>query len=205
MLGMPAHRNSIHDGIRAHYDSVFGKERIEEVHWTPGPMAGRLPDFHIAKVRPETPDGMWVFASIGAWAATSDEPTSLEFLAVARSEAAAVMQQLAFAAYYHAGAPEHRLGVGHTVPIGQGWVSGSPLDHILVSLPYLWGPELEHCPVSGRHVQVVWLLPIYEVERDFKVRHGSRRWSSGSRWHGSTTSIHSGRRSLPPGKTEDGS
>lgn len=162
---------SIHDEIRAHYDSVFGKNRVEEVHWTPGPMATRLPDFHIAKVRPDAPDGMWIFASIGAWAATREEPTSLEFVAVARSEAAAVMEQLAFAAYYHAGAPENRLGVGHTVPIGQGWVPGSPLDHILVSLPYPW-PALEHCPVTDRHVQVVWLLPIHEVERNFKQIHG---------------------------------
>jgi hypothetical protein len=163
---------STHDQIRAHYDSVFEKDRIDEVHWTPGPMTSRLPDFHIVKVRPDRPEGLWTYATIGAWAATRDEPASLEFVAVARSEAAVIMERLAHAAYYHAGPPTNRLGVGHTVPIGEGWVPGSPLDHILVSLPYLWGPKLEHCPVSDRHVQVVWLLPIHKIERDFKQRHG---------------------------------
>ena len=36
-------------------------------------MASRLPDFHIAKVRPEEPGGMWTFATIGAWRGTEDE------------------------------------------------------------------------------------------------------------------------------------
>jgi len=108
----------------------------------------------------------------GAWAATQDEPTSLEFVAVAQSEAAEVMSRLAMTAYYHAGPTENRLGAGHVVPIGEGWVDGSPLDHMLVRLPYLWGPQLEHCPVSGRHVQVLWLIPIYRIENDFRRLRG---------------------------------
>ena len=163
---------AIHDQILDHYRRVWGVDQVEEVHWTPGPVSARLPDFHIVKVRPVTPGEMWVFASIGAWRATEREANGLEFVAVARGESASVMQRLAMTAYYHAGPPENRLGVGHMVPIGEGWVERSPLDVILVSLPYLWGPELEHCQLPDRHIQVVWLMPISEAERAFARRHG---------------------------------
>ena len=32
-------------------------------------------------------------------------------------------------AYSHAGPADQRLGLGHTLPTGQPWVDGSPLDH----------------------------------------------------------------------------
>jgi len=165
-------RLSPHDGILEHYRAFWGADRIEELHWTPEHMAERLPDFHIARIRPATPDEPWVFASIGAWRATAGEPHGLEFVAVSRGQSAAVMQRLAMVAYYHAGPPEHRLGAGHTLPIGEGWVQGSTLESVLVSLPYLWGPRLEHCQLRDQHVQVLWLLPITSAEHQFAREHG---------------------------------
>ena len=82
------------------------------------------------------------------------------------------MFNLGMLAYYDASPAANRLDHGHTVPIGQGWVDGSPLDQVLISLPYPWGPELEHCEVGKRLVRVLWALPIYEVERQFKVSEG---------------------------------
>jgi Suppressor of fused protein (SUFU). len=86
---------------------------------------------------------------------------------------ASVLTHLGMAAYYHAGPHENQLGVGHTVPIGEGWVEGSPLDALLVSLPYLWGPKLEHCLLPDRHIQVLWLILINEAERAYKQAHGA--------------------------------
>jgi hypothetical protein len=43
---------------------------------------------------------------------------------------------------------------------------------MLVSLPYPFGPELEICNLNDRHIHLLWLLPITEDERDFKVEHG---------------------------------
>jgi hypothetical protein len=83
-----------------------------------------------------------------------------------------VMGNLALTAYYHAGPPQNRRGVGHRVPIGEGWVEGSALDVVLVSLPYLWGPKLEHCELPDRHVQVLWLIPISQAEQAFAREHG---------------------------------
>jgi hypothetical protein len=164
--------DSVHDGVLAHYRTVWPGRNVESVHWTPEHMATRLPDLQIAKVAPIPSSNMWIFATIGAWRATEAESHGTEFLAVSRSEAAAVLTHLGQLAYYHAGPPENRLGVGHTVPIGEGWVPGSPLDAVLVSLPYLWGPALEHCQLPGRHIQVLWVIPIYERERAYKIEHG---------------------------------
>jgi hypothetical protein len=164
--------NSVHDDLLAHYRQAWPEREVTSVHWTPEHMATRLPDLHIAKVAPAQPDQAWVFATIGSWRGTESEEHGLEFVAVARSEAAAVMTHLGQLAYYHAGPPENRLGVGHTLSIGEGWVPNSPLDALLITLPYLWGPVLEHCNLKGRHVQVLWAIPIYESERAFSREYG---------------------------------
>ena len=166
------HKPSVHDLILEHYRGFWGAERLEDVHWTPGPLATRLPDFHFVKVRPESAGGMWTFASIRAWRATEREKHGIEFVSVARSESSSVLLHTAMAAYYHAGPPGQRLGAGHMVGIGEGWVEGSSLDALLVSVPYIWGPDLEHCQLPDRHIQVLWLIPIDEAERDFARRHG---------------------------------
>jgi hypothetical protein len=54
------------------------------------------------------------------------------------------------------------LDIGHTVPIGRPWLEGSRCDHLLVSRPYPFGPELE----------VAWLLPITAAERELKKANG---------------------------------
>ena len=163
---------TVHELIRRHYEKVWGKNRVEEVHWTPGHMSARLPNFHIARVPPTEANGMWTYATIGAWEATQDEEHCLEFVAVDRSGGSRIMENLMLLAWYHAGPPENRLGVGHTVPKGEPWVEGSPMDYTLISLPYLWGPTLEHLDAGERHIQVLWALPIYEVESDFRAAFG---------------------------------
>ena len=55
-------------------------------------------------------------------------------------------------AWYHT---RHRLGLGHTMPIGEPWVSGASCDHFLVSRPYPYGPDLELVPIGAEHVPTV--------------------------------------------------
>jgi hypothetical protein len=75
-------------------------------------------------------------------------------------------------AYYHAGQTPQRLDVGHTVPIGEPWLPGSTCDHLLVSLPYIFGSDFEMCRWRNGHARVLWLLPITSAEREFKIEHG---------------------------------
>ena len=76
------------------------------------------------------------------------------------------------AAYYHAGPAQHRLDLGHTVPIGEPWLPGSQCDRLLVSLPYWYGPELETCTWDGGHARLLSLLPITESELAYKHARG---------------------------------
>ena len=164
--------DSVEGQILAHYRTVWPGDPIESVHWTPGPLPSRLPELHIAKIPPSSTDESWKFATVGAWRATHQEDHGLEFVAAAGTYDSSLLLRLGMTAYYHAGPPENRLGAGHTLSIGEGWIEGSPLDALLVSLPYPWGPKLEHCLLKDRHIQVLWLLPIYEVERQFIKTNG---------------------------------
>jgi hypothetical protein len=80
-----------------------------------------------------------------------------------------MIELLAMTVHYHRST---QLGLGHTVPIGEPWQSGSACDHLLVSLPYPLGPEFEVCAPSGAHAHIFWLLPITKEERDFKASNG---------------------------------
>ena len=161
-----------HDSILRHLEMFWSADRIDEVHWTPGHVGDRLPNLHIAKISPESKRDRWTFATVGAWYGTRDSNHNLEFLAVAKSEAASVMWDLALVAYYQAGPGANRLDVGHTIPIGQGWVDGSPLDHVLITLPYLWGTKMENLVTDGRHIRLLWVQPIHAIEAEFRHKHG---------------------------------
>jgi hypothetical protein len=151
--------------ILDHYRAFWGRRQVQDVHWTPGPIEASLPDLHIAKVAPTAQYSFWTYATIGAWRATADTDHGLEFIVVSREDDPTMLLRLGMIAYYQVGPTANRLGVGHLLPIGEGWVDGSPLDSILFSLPYLWGPKLEHCQLVGRHVQVLWAIPIHDDER----------------------------------------
>jgi Suppressor of fused protein (SUFU) len=165
-------RRTLHEEIRRHYDNFWGADRIEEVHWTPGPIATRLPQLHMAKVAPAGPNEPWILATIGMSEVDAEHNHGIELVAMAPDAGSAAMFNLGMLAYYHAGPEENRLAHGHTVPIGQGWVEGSPLDHVLISLPYPWGPALELCEIGERLVRILWALPIHAAERRLVATEG---------------------------------
>jgi len=76
-------------------------------------------------------------------------------------------------AHYHR--TGHPLNLHHTVNFGRPWLPGSLCDHGLISLPYLDGPRLELLQLSdSKHpIRCLWLLPITQSERDFKVELGT--------------------------------
>jgi len=72
-------------------------------------------------------------------------------------------QLVAMTGWYHT---ERGLDVGHTLPIGEPWMSNWSLNYFLVSLPYLFGPDLGHA------ARMLWLIPITESEKLFRHEHG---------------------------------
>ena len=75
-------------------------------------------------------------------------------------------------AYYHAGPDQQRVDLGHTLDIGEPWTKQSLCTHLLISLPYAYGPELEICAGPTGHARILAVQPITPAERAFKIEHG---------------------------------
>ena len=136
-----------------------------------GPIQTLVPNLHILRLAQQGTGQL--YATAGLWDATQRHGHGLEFVLDAPTRDDEIhVDTLTMVAYYHASGGDHALDHGHTVPIGRPWLPGSSCDHLLISLPYPWGPDLEDCDVPGGHARVLWLLPITEAEKRFRHSHG---------------------------------
>jgi hypothetical protein len=150
----------------------FFREHAIHFHSATGPVTQRLPGFRVMVVEPGPKTGLWTYLTIGAHQVRHGEHGH-EFFVLAPAADDAHVELLAMLAHYHASPrAQDWLDLGHTVPIGRPWLPGSACDHILLSLPYPFGNELEQCSDTRGHIQILWLLPITRAERDFKAAHG---------------------------------
>ncbi|HEX4036362.1 MAG TPA: suppressor of fused domain protein [Solirubrobacteraceae bacterium] len=159
--------------LRAHLTGFFGEHTIAEREWTLGPIRTRVPDFVVYEIGPGPRlRGCWTYVTSGCWAATARDGHGLEFVLSATNASVRHIECLAMTAYYHAGPEEQRLDWGLTVPIGEPWTAGSLCTYDLISLPYVYGPDLEICRWECGHIRILATMPITEAERNFKVTHG---------------------------------
>ncbi|HYQ62452.1 suppressor of fused domain protein [Actinophytocola sp.] len=161
---------SVYDAVRRHYSDFRSGRKHKDFEWTAGPMAGHLPEFRIRRIEPKKRSDPWVYATVGAWQAT-DGADSKEFFLLSPAQTPEQVETLVMVAYFHAD-PKHRLKIGSTVNIGRPWMGDAQADHLLVSLPYPYGPILEHCDADGTHIQVLWLVPITASEAAYRRAHG---------------------------------
>ncbi len=129
-----------------------------------------VPDLRVLVVGPGPHSDSWAYVTAGCWAAMEQDGQGLEFVMTAHVRDQRFIDLMAMVAYYHCDG--HRLGLEHSMPIGEPWVPGSTCDHLLISLPYLHGPDLEHCPLPEGHVRILWTLPVTTAEIEFRRRHG---------------------------------
>jgi hypothetical protein len=155
--------------LEEHVRRFFGAHAVLVFGWDAGPIGQVNPHFRALRVQPAGGSGLWHYVSVGGWAATEDDGQGLELILSTPAATGRAVELLAMAVYYHRGG---RLGLGHTVPIGEPWLPGSGCDHLLITAPYPFGPELQTCHVGDRHVDFLRLLPITAAERDFKAASG---------------------------------
>jgi len=155
--------------LEEHVRRYFAGHRVEVLTWDSGPIDEASPHFRALQVAPSAPDGPWHYVSIGGWAATPDGDRGLEFIVSTPAETREAVELLAMNVYFH---QDGQLAPGHTVPIGEPWLPGSLCDHLLVSLPHLFGAGLQRCYVGDRHVEFLWLAPVTKAERDFCADYG---------------------------------
>jgi hypothetical protein len=155
--------------LEEHIRRSFPGQAFESLGWDRGPVVETNPHFHVLRLAPNAEHPLWTYVSIGGWNSAGEGERGMEFILATPEQTERAAELLAMAVYYNR---NRRLGLGHTYPGGEPWMSGSACDHFLVSVPYPFPPSLDVAHVGDRHVDFVWLLPITESERDFKVRHG---------------------------------
>jgi len=159
----------VYRALRKHIDNYFRAHLIRELKWDKPPSSRVHPRFRVLEVAPGPKMDLWTYISMGAWEDQHEPLGLLEFMLIVPKQNRRHVESLAMIAYYHLG---NRLGPGHTFPLGEPWVEGSRCDHMLVSRPYLFEPELEICELKDTHIHLLWLMPITRNERDFKIEYG---------------------------------
>ncbi|MFJ9297744.1 suppressor of fused domain protein [Streptomyces asoensis] len=159
------------EAVESHVRAFFHGHRVESVEHDLGPQRRAvMPSLRVLVVGPGPRSEGWAYVSAGCWAAGEKDGHGLEFVMTAHVRDQRFIELMAMLAAYHCAG--HRLGLEHSMPIGAPWVPGSACDHVLISLPYLHGPGLEHCPVAGGHARILWALPVTTAETEFRRRHG---------------------------------
>jgi hypothetical protein len=181
-----AEAEAVYSAERAHLDRWWPDNGSQDFVWTIGPIGERLPRFRVRRIAPREPVDPWIYVTMGAWEATHPCHPGLEFFLLAPSESMLHVELLAMVANFHAD-PRYSLSLGQVVYIGRPWIQGAAADHLLVSLPYPYGPVFEWCELEGagaRQIRFLWLVPITAGEARFKAEQGlealERRFEAGA-------------------------
>ncbi|MEV5576792.1 suppressor of fused domain protein [Spirillospora sp. NPDC052269] len=157
--------------VEAHVRGFFSGHVVESADYELG--AGRreaLPGLRMLTAAPGPRIDSWTYITAGCWNAVhTDRGHGLEFVLSAPVRDDSFAELLAMVAHFHV---FHHLDLHHSLAIGRPWVPGSACDHLMVSLPYLHGPDLEHCPLVGGHARLLWVLPVTAAEVGFAREHG---------------------------------
>jgi hypothetical protein len=157
--------------MESHVRHFFAGHAVEIGEYDLGPgRRAAVPDLHVMQIGPGPRGSSWAFVTVGCWSAVNHDGHGLEFVMTAQRRDRAIVDLLAMVAFYHV---THALDHWHCMPIGAPWLPGSACDHLLVSLPYLHGPDLETCALPEGNARILWLLPITAEEKDFRIERGT--------------------------------
>ncbi len=132
--------------------------------WELGPINEVLPEFQVCRISPQSQRDPWVYVSIGVSDVTVEGEYAVEFVLLAPDDNARHIETMAMVAHYHA-TMANKLDLGQIVNSGRPWLGDSKCDHLLVSLPYPFGPSLEWCQGGpSKKIRFLWLLPITPSE-----------------------------------------
>lgn len=152
--------------IEEHYQVNWGE--YSECIFNNEPIHELLPMFKVLKFKPNENRNSWIYATCGM--SGKDKGQGLELFILAPTENDFLIDLLAAIAHYHVSG--NILGLGHTVNFGCAWYEDSKCDHGLISLPYLYGPNLEWLETNFINIRFLWLIPITAEELQYKKDNG---------------------------------
>ncbi len=161
----------IRKGIYDHVDAIWSRHPKELLR---APAAAGLPaDLRVARIgpAPENPLDPWVYLSIGGFAHTVRRGSGVELMLLSPEKHDRHITAVCDALAAHRALPAG-VCVGTTIPLLRPWRPDACCDHLLVTLPYPYGPMLEQCDARGFPVRILWLMPITASEAAFADREG---------------------------------
>jgi hypothetical protein len=159
------------EAVRAHLARAYPGRALEVLSWEEGGVVANVPDLAVLRVAPAPGGSAWIHASAGASEPPMEDGYGIEFLLLAPSADKLAVKLVAMVANLHAD-PRYPLSLGQVVEIGGPWLPGASADHLLVSLPTPFDPELEWLSDRQRNVRFAWLVPITAREAEYARKHG---------------------------------
>ena len=158
--------------IEAHAAKQWPGSKATIEHWTKGPIAQVMPDFRILVLAPSVAGKPWVYITAGASDISVGGNYGLEFFLFSKSFERQHVELLSLVTYMHRDS-HHHLSVGHTMNLGRPWEERSECDRLLVSLPYILGPNFEYLHVAEmKHIRFLWIIPITPEEESYRHHKG---------------------------------
>jgi hypothetical protein len=154
--------------LKLHLEAQWGKSsgqqlRISDPH-------NKMPsEFRVVKFPPSEVHDFWVYSTLGMSIDMTENLLELHIFSAKQADDAPV-ELLTIIASFHRN--DTHLNLHHSITIGRPWQDNSLCDHAFISLPYLDGDGLELFSFGKNHLHNLWLLPITEQERDFKMLYG---------------------------------
>ena len=158
-------------GYSKHVDKFWNRhEKI--LHKVEGAAVyAKSPNFRVIEIQPDevNPIEPWAYLSFGA--AEMGKGPLTEFMLLSPFQEERHLATIAQVSLVHSMLPAG-LSPGSTVSLGRGWREGSKLEHLLVTVPYPYGPSVENCETKAGDVKLYWLMPITSKEAAFVAKEG---------------------------------
>lgn len=153
--------------LKRHLETHWGKS-TDKKDQIPDPLKKMLEDFSVLEFPPSKKHDFWIYSTLGM---STDNPDNLiELHVFSNKQDSTLIELLTITASFHRNnAP---LGLHHTVNFGRPWQDDSMCSFGFISLPYMDGEDLEVFNFEGGHLHNLWLMPITEIERDYKIENG---------------------------------
>jgi hypothetical protein len=159
---------------RAVYDHATGfwaNSVVSEEKWDEGPIEENVPGFKVLKLKSNEKGRPVAYVTCGCFSVEAPDHIRHEFFLISPKVDNQHVETLTMLANFHAD-KKYRLDVGSIVSIGAPWMEGSKCNHLLISIPYPYGPKLEWLKTDTACIRFLWALPITEREAGFAELHG---------------------------------
>lgn len=127
--------------------------------------------FFILEIPPNRRHNMYAYCTVGMSADRLDHHLT-ELFVYSPKQSNELVQLLTHCATYHRN--KLPLKTHHAIHMGQPWLENSQCDHGFLSLPYLDGQGLEVFPFEGHAIHCHWLIPITNLEREYRLKYGRK-------------------------------